>query len=180
MTYLFKLALAFCAVSASTPALAHGNIGSAGAGIGASYGMIGGSFDVKIVERIYASAGLGFAGDELGYNVGLRAYLVDDSKVWRPRLVANYGTNGLISTQVCFFDTCTDEEYESFQGVSIGLGQSVAFGRGEKRHGFELDFLYNVDDGGRGDRIDELEDSGFELEGNKNKFFLSAGYRFSF
>ena len=163
----------------SSGAFAHGKKGSVGAGVGASYGMVGGSFDLKLVQNLYASAGLGLAGDTASYNFGLRYYLVDADKVWRPRLVANYGTNGVISRQVCYWSACTENQYETFEGTSFGLGQSVGFG-GAHRHGFEADILYIADDGGKQDRIDELELDGYEVDGGSGEIYFSLGYRFSF
>lgn len=173
--------LALLASTYTPSALAHGNIGSVGAGVGASYGFIGGSVDYKLFGNAYGSLGLGSAGDEVGYNAGIRYYFTDLNRTMRPRFSINYGTNGVISRQVCFFNTsnCTTTSYESFEGVSAGLGQSVAFGSGHN-HGFEADILYILDDGGKSERIDELEDEGFDLDGKANKLYFSIGYRFSF
>ncbi|WP_370980340.1 hypothetical protein [Agaribacterium sp. ZY112] len=173
------LSIAALSVCASN-AFAHGDTGSVGAGVGASYGVIGGSFDLKLVDKLYASAGIGAAGDELGYNFGLRYYLADSDRVWRPRLVANYGTNGLINRKVCIWDDiCSDGEYETFEGASFGLGQSVGWGS-RFRHGFEADILYIVTDGGKEDRLDELKAEGFDVDGGSSKVYFSIGYRFSF
>ncbi|MFL0800710.1 MAG: hypothetical protein K6L80_09705 [Agarilytica sp.] len=134
---------------------------------------------LRQTKNLYGSVGLGSAGDDLGYNVGLRYYLDEAENVWRPRLVLNYGTNGVISTQTCFFSSCSDEEYESFEGWSIGVGQSVGFGSNQK-HGFEFDLLFIADDGGLADRIDELEDEGFDADDGFGKIYFSIGYRFRF
>lgn len=158
---------------------AHGEIGSVGGGVGASYGFVGASFDKRFTDNLYGSVGLGSAGDDVGYNVGLRYYLADAETVWRPRLVLNYGTNGVISIETCYFSSCSDEEYESFEGVSFGIGQSVGFGHDQK-HGFEFDLLYIADDGGLQDRVDELEAIGFDADDGAGKLYFSIGYRFSF
>ncbi|MFL0802139.1 MAG: hypothetical protein K6L81_00350 [Agarilytica sp.] len=177
-TFLITITSIIFSVSAGT-ASAHGDIGSVGAGVGASYGFVGASFDKSFTKNLYGSVGLGSAGDDLGYNVGLRYYLQEAEKTWRPRLVLNYGTNGVISTQTCFFSSCSEEEYESFEGWSIGVGQSVGFGSNQK-HGFEFDLLFIADDGGLADRVDELEDEGFDADDGFGKVYFSIGYRFSF
>lgn len=173
---------ALCMVGSFVHAADRTDVGSVGGGLGASYGIIGASLDVKLVPNLYASFGLGAAGDDTGFNLGLRYYLLDSARLWRPRIVANYGTNGLISTQTCFFRdyNCTDEEYESFEGGSVGFGQTLAFGQ-SRRHGMEIDILYKTDDGGLEDRVEELEDEGYYVDEDANsKLFFSVGYRFFF
>lgn len=167
------------AMFTSSLAFSHGENGSVGAGIGASYGLVGGSVDIPFSENLYGSVGLGNAFGELGYNAGVRYYLADANRTWRPRLVVNYGTIGVVQTETCFFDLCSDEEYEAFVGTSFGVGQSVAFGSNHS-HGFDIDLLYIADDGGRDERIKELEDEGFELKSGKSKALFSIGYRFNF
>lgn len=164
---------------------AHGENGSVGAGAGASYGLLGASFEAKFIPNLYTSFGLGsIAGDHVGYNVGLRYYLLDQERIWRPRLVANYGTNGLIKTRRCktFLSStvCDYRDYEGFEGTSIGFGQTLAFG--ESRHnGLEIDLLYKVDDGGMSDRVDEIKDQGNVVEDeHDSRLFFSIGYRFFF
>ena len=181
MFILIRLLCFVGILSASIGAQAHGEKGSAGAGAGASYGVFGASMDIKIVGNLYGSVGLGAAGEDAGYNIGARYYLLDANRLWRPRLVVNYGTNGIIFIEDCpgFDDDCEEWDSEKFDGSTIGFGQSLAFGS-SRRHGMDIDILYVVDDGGLKDRRDELERQGYEVHDGVDDLIFSIGYRYNF
>lgn len=160
----------------SSALFAHGSKGSLGTGIGFQYGLLGVNLDLKVTDNLYATAGVGRLLDITGWSVGAKYYFLDADRTWRPRAILLYGVNGALVKQSYF----VDDEYESFTGISVGLGQSIAFGR-SRTHGLDVDLLYRVTDGGLSDRFDELEDEGYDVKNNEGgSVFLSIGYRFNF
>ena len=158
---------------------AHGDTASIGAGVGTQYGLIGINGNLKITDNLYASAGLGTTFIGTGWSVGAKYYFLDANRIWRPRLIATYGTNAVLVTKQEFWnDTIRTEE--SFTGFSLGLGQSFAFGS-TRSHGFDFDIMYRVTDGGYADHLSELENIGLSIEDNTAQdISFSLGYRYNF
>ncbi len=170
---LFLLSFSLCV---SSTLFAHGNKGSLGVGIGFQYGILGMNLDFKASDNLYATFGAGHLIDSTGWSVGAKYYFLDADRTWRPRVTFLYGVNGFLSKRAFL----ARYDYEYFNGVTVGLGQSIAFGR-KRRHGLDLDLMYRVTDGGLSDRVDELESEGYNVEDREGRsLFLSIGYRFNF
>lgn len=171
--------IAHNAPQAATPELQEHD-GSVGVGFGLPYGLIGLGLDINLANNLYATIGLGTTGDSVAYNAGLKYYFRDVSKVWRPRLTFLYGTNGFLERE-CFGYGCNfNSEIETFKGTTVGLGQSFSFGH-KRKHGFDLDLLYRLSDGGFEDETDRLENNGYTVEqSSSNGFSLAIGYRYNF
>ncbi len=145
-----------------------------GLGLGIPYGVFGVNAEYYPIDNLSISAGLGttlLAG--AGYDVGVQYYLGNKRDGWIPRISAHYGTNGVLKTS-------SDEESESFNGLSIGIGLKNV--RGNSRWAIDLFYVVTSD---IFDRIDELEAQGYEVSsyGLENlesleKFRLSVGYSF--
>lgn len=147
--------------------------GSLGVGLGMPYGILGINGEYVIYNNVALTAGVGTTmGIEagIGYNIGIKYYLKDIGKTWRPRISAYYGTNGFIE-----LDFSTEEV---FNGLTLGIGQQWMWGD-RKRHGLDLDILYIVTSGVY-DRIDELENEGYEKIEESGRVKLSIGYRYGF
>ncbi len=137
-----------------------GSIGNVGIGFGIPYGILGFNLDINLISYLSVSAGFGttiFAG--IGYATGIKAYIRRPGKIWRPRLSAFYGVNGI------YIDNIDTNYNEKFNGITVGVGQLVTW----QRHGFDLDFMYLVNSG----LYDKYGD-------DYNRFKISIGYRFSF
>ena len=170
--------LAFISLLMINTTSAEQKSGSVGAGVGSTYGWVGGSLDINLSDRAALTLGFGTTGGDSGHNLGIRYYLRDDNVTWRPRVTLQKGTNGVLVKEDCYYITC-DKDYESFVGTSIGFGQSITFGQ-SKRHGIDVDLFYKITDGGMQKRAEELEQQGYELENDANKFDISIGYRYHF
>ena len=167
--------LASLALSAPL-AHAHGERGSIGGGVGINYGIIGASFDFTVTDNFSVTTAINPFFDGVGYVVGGKYYFRPNDVMWRPRISVVYGTSHIIHVESYY-----EDEYERFEGVSIGLGQSFAFGQ-KRSHGFDFDLYYRATDGGAEKRIDELTNSGYISlnDTDYNKVVISLGYRFNY
>ncbi len=173
-----KLFLSIALFSALSFSLNSNAQGSVGAGVGPTYGFVGGSTDFGFSDNMYGTLGLGTTGEEMTYNLGFRVYLKDRTHTWQPRVTLQYGTTGVIQTDVCFW-ACETQEHFVFESVSIGIGQSIMFGS-SKKHGIDVDLFFKLDDGGMDEKIEELEGQGYVLDKDGNDILLSIGYRYNF
>ncbi len=161
----------------STALFAQGENFDMGFGIGIPYGIFGVNAEYYPINNLSLSAGLGStlrAG--AGYDIGIQYYFAKKGDNWSPRLSAHYGTNGILQTTLSVFGTTFKEDYESFEGLSVGVGFKNMMGNS----GWTFDILYVVSSG-LFDRIDELEAQGFETSSyGPERFWLGFGYTYSF
>jgi len=137
-----------------------GTIGSVGAGFGVPYGILGIGVEFNALPILSLNGGLGttiFSG--VGWNVGARAYFRKPGPVWRPRISAFYGINGV------YAEDFGDPDNASYAGLTVGLGQLFLW----QQHGFDLDLMYIINS--------ELYDV---IPGDYVRFKINVGYRFAF
>jgi hypothetical protein len=136
-----------------------GTLGNVGVGFGIPYGTLGFNLEFNLVPYLSLTGGLGttiFTG--VGYNIGLKGYLRKPGPVWRPRISAYYGINGLSA------EDFNHPDNEKYSGITAGLGQIFLW----QQHGFDLDLMYIVTSG----LWDEQEEGG--------RIKISIGYRYAF
>jgi len=137
-----------------------GTIGSAGVGFGVPYGILGINLEIKALPFLSISGGLGttiFSG--VGYSVGARGYFRKPGPVWRPRVSAFYGINGMYAED---FNHPANRKYAGF---TAGVGQIFLW----QKHGFDLDLMYIINS--------ELYDV---HPGSYVRIKINVGYRYAF
>jgi hypothetical protein len=148
-------------------------VDSWGVGVGIPYGAIGANLDCNIIPDVLdLSLGVGVYpwADDLAHNIGLKLYFASKEKSFRPRLSCYYGTNTYVEEPSWFSD-----EYTAYNGVTIGIGASVAFGR-THRHGLDFDLMYIAST--KAD-LDDLKTRGYDTS-DANDINISIGYRHFF
>jgi len=144
-----------------------------GLGFGIPYGMSGVNAEYYLIDNLSISAGLGatlVAG--VGYDIGVQYYFGNKGDGWIPRISAHYGTNGVIKTNYRF----SDEEGESFDGLSAGIGFKNV--RGNSSWAIDLYYVVTSD---MFDRVNELEALNYEVSTyGPEKIRLGIGYSYSF
>ncbi len=136
-----------------------GTLGTVGIGLGVPYGILGFNLEFNVLPVLSVTGGLGttmFVG--IGYNVGLKGYFRKPGPVWRPRVSAYYGINGM------YAEDFNDPDNEKYSGLTIGVGQIFLW----QQHGFDLDLMYVATS-----NMPEELDSGSNIK-------ISFGYRFAF
>jgi len=147
---------------------------SNGVGFGIPYGIIGINTDINLAQNLNLSVGIGttiFAG--MGYNFGLKYYLLPVNHTFRPRISAYYGTNAIVLIETGGW--ASNEEGESYKGVTLGIGSQWMWGE-SKSNGMDIDIMYIASSGLD---IDELRRDGYNIEDPGN-IKLSIGYRHGF
>ena len=128
---MMGLSLIFlCAITARTAEI---NYNEVGVGLGIPYGGIGVNYEFSPVDRFSLDAGAGWTPGGFGWSVGPRVYFADQSKSFRPRISASYGTVAIIKPQ--FGDWKTDT------GCCVGPGFQWVFGQ-KKNWSLDFDVLY--------------------------------------
>jgi hypothetical protein len=145
-------------------------VDSWGVGIGVPYGNVGGNWDVSLVpDKVDLSLGVGgyasTSDDGLAYNAGFKIYLASQKRNFRPRLSCYYGTNTYVDEGWGVTET-------SYNGVTVGIGASVAFGRA-RRHGLDFDLMYCASTEAD---VDRLEKQGYDTS-KLDDIIISIGYR---
>lgn len=142
-----------------------------GLGLGIPYGGFGLNLAHTLTDKVDLSLGFGTLF-EPAWAAGVRFYpQPGDSGV---RLSALYGTNAVLSTVECGGYYC-ESEYEQFQGFNVGIG----WGQRGRSSGWDFDVLLVVTSG-IDDRIDELEEQGYEPEYESSGVEFSFGYHWAF
>lgn len=137
-----------------------GSIGTVGAGFGVPYGILGVGLEINALPYLSLNGGLGttiFSG--VGWNVGARGYFRKPGPVWRPRISAFYGINGI------YAEDFGHPANASYTGVTVGVGQLFLW----QQHGFDLDLMYIINS--------ELYDA---IPGDYVRIKINVGYRFAF
>ena len=150
--------------------------GSIGVGYGIPYGIAGASLDVALFDFVHLTGAIGYTVlfPDLAWNAGVKVYLLPSGNVWRPRLLACYGTNSLL--MVSGFSSDINE---SCGGLTLGLGQILTFGE-RKNNGFDFDVLCIVTSNIY-DRVKILEEEGMIISKNSlGRLKIAVGYRFCF
>ncbi len=171
-----------------------------GVGFGIPYGVVGTNMDIQLVDNLKLSFGLGstvLAG--AGYNFGLKYFLGEPGKSFRPRFSVFYGTNAVLQTvgggdpydyDEYYYDeyyyykagkvsgwgnSSLAEEYKSYSGVTLGFGGELMFGA-SKANGLDFDIMYVAT---TGYDLDELRSEGYNVA-ETGKVKISLGYRHAF
>jgi hypothetical protein len=113
---------------------------SVGAGFGIPYGILGMSLEVKPVDYVGFTAGIGsalFIG--VGWSVGTRFYFTPSGSQFSPFISGYYGINGLINIRDEYtYRSTISETYPGFSGGG-GLTYSIDEMR---KHAATLEILY--------------------------------------
>jgi hypothetical protein len=147
------------------------SIFSLGLGIGIPYAMFGINSEIECEQQIDLTFGIGttlLAG--LAWDIGMVGYLLDQDKLFRPRISLIYGTNAIIGYTTSQYNSTS--KYESFTGLSIGAGLKFS-------NSFTVDAFYLLIDGSK-DRQKELEKFGYKFDEEGIPIKFSIGYQFSF
>ena len=144
-----------------------------GAGVGIPYGVVGINADFPIVKNFHFSWGLGTTiMSGIGYNSGIKYYLRSVKNSWRPRILFNFGTTGILEVS-----DPSGKRKKKYYSFSLGIGQKGMWGK-TKTHGIDLDILYIL--GSEiFDDIDEYAGKGYAVN-SESRTKLSVGYRYSF
>jgi len=143
----------------SVPAMAISDESfSIGVGIGNPYGggWIGGNLNYIVTDYVELSVGVGLLPEAIGFNTGVKVYLLPPDNNFRLRASAYYGTNAIVFT---FWETIT------YNGLTAGLGWKYSFGS-SRRHAFAFDVLYIISS-------PEYEAAGYTLD---NRLKIAGGY----
>jgi hypothetical protein len=156
----------------------YGSVGSVGLGFGIPYGMLGVNFDLKLYSVLYADAGIGtgiFVTPM--YSGGLKCYFLSGGHKFRPRVLANYGTTGMLYLEDDSGDVI---ERSSFNSVCLGTGFQYAL---DITNAFALDFdiIYIVSNNKLLERAQELRNQGYDFDLNTTGHIkVSFGIRYIF
>lgn len=136
---------------------------SVGIGMGIPYGggVIGGNFNISINDYIEFTVGAGLATYALGYDAGLRVYLISPENQFRFRASVFYGTNAVVIDLFNLDSTI-------YNGITAGLGGKYSFGE-SRRHAVAFDLMYIINS-------PEFEAAGYSLDNQRIK--ISGGYVF--
>ena len=110
-----------------------------GIGFGIPYGVIGGNFEISLNEFLGLSMGLGMASVDVGWALGLRMYLAEKDKMFRPRLSIFRGIVGILETPSWVYRS----RYQGIEGNALGVG----FACGRIDLDLIIPFGYEVPDG---------------------------------
>jgi len=133
--YFVFLAVFVCVIQPSAFAAELEN--AIGIGLGLPYGGgIGVNYELGLTDYFTPTFGFGYVPDNIGWNVGARLYYPGRSANFRGRATILYGTNLLLEKRSWFGG---EEEYETDEGVSAGLGFNWRFSQG---WAFDADVFY--------------------------------------
>ncbi len=154
--------------------------GSIGIGFGIPYGILGVNGDITIKKKLNLSVGLGqyYENNTSAYNIGLKYFIRDNEKIWRPRVSILYGSNAFLN----FTYPDGSAKTVSYSGFNLGIGQQWNFGK-TRKHGIDLDILYMLSDGGYDDDWNDFAANPENIiykEKSNNKIKFSFGYRHNF
>jgi hypothetical protein len=156
----------------------YGSVGSVGIGFGIPYGMLGVNFDLKLFSVLYANAGIGtgiFVTPM--YSGGLKCYFLSGGHKFRPRILANYGTTGMLYLEDEYGDVI---ERSSFHSLCFGTGFQYALDI-SKAFAFDFDMIYIVSNNALLERAQELRNQGYEFDLLKTGHIkVSVGIRYIF
>lgn len=149
-----------------------------GVGAGLPYGVLGANIEYYPSNNLSISAGLGATAEAgVAYDISLQYYLGTEEN-WNPRISVHYGTNAsmkIIKICTIFNSYNTNEEYDSFEGISVGAGIKKLWGN----HGLVLDILY-IASSKFDDRVNELEAQGNIVDEEGGDIKYGIGYVYSF
>ncbi len=147
------------------------NFGSIGFGIGLAYSGLGTNLDIHLFKGLYISGSVGtlFSAEPFMYNIGGKYIFRPGGRRWQPRVSVYYGKNRVLNN---------DYIKESFQGISIGIGQQWALAI-TKAWAFDFDLHY-VFNQNMQNRIDELIIDGYPIDSEWSHFDVSIGLRYCF
>ena len=116
---------------------------SLGAGLGIDYGVLGINGEVNIGNHLAVTAGVGttmFAG--LGYNFGVRGYILNRESMFRPRLGIHFGT-GYIIQALDLSDYVAGANYDGqkFNAFAFSAGTMVWL-TNDHKYGLCFDLVY--------------------------------------
>ena len=147
------------------------SFGSIGFGIGLAYSGLGTNLDIHIFKGLYITGSIGtlFSAEPFMYNIGGKYILRPGGHRWLPRVSVYYGKNRVLNY---------DYIKESFQGLTIGIGQQWALAiRKAWAFDFDIHYVFNQD---MQNRIDELIDIGYPIDSEWSRFDFSIGLRYCF
>jgi hypothetical protein len=147
-------------------------VSSYGLGLGIPYGVLGCNVDREIAPNLHLTGGIGttiLAG--VGYNAGLKYYLVPPGQSFRPRVSAYYGINSMVYVE----GPWGYEESESYTGLTLGVGAQWMWGKTQS-NGIDFDIMYIATSSWD---LDELERYGIEVEEPGN-IKISIGWRHAY
>lgn len=180
---LFVPSLVFAQDTMMTSDMALEN--SVGIGYGLPYGILGANADLKIIQNLYLTLGMGTVidSDDIGYNLGLRYFLFGPDKALRPRITVLYGTNTVAEIEIwdrgsdgtwgTADDFVEETEWRRYPGLSAGAGLQWNFGS-SKKYGIDLDVFYIVD---TDLDVDEIEEKDHETTYDPDEIAFSLGFR---
>lgn len=120
--------------------------GIIGAGFGAEYGILGGTFEMHLPPShfsLFGSVGTVF-GEGIGWCIGGRFYFRNFLAAFQPRFTIFYGINNvLLVEEKDAFSLLPDYYYEYGSGSNVGLGFKWLFGETHNM-GFDFDINYIV------------------------------------
>ena len=150
---------------------------SVGAGFGIPYGILGMLLEVKPVDYIGFTAGIGsafFIG--IGWSVGTRFYFTPSGSQFSPFISGYYGINGLINIREAY--TYSSIISETYPGISGGGGLTYSIDDMRKHAAtLEILYIYNPKFYERADNLKYTYDlSEFGLFPIK----FAVGYRYTF
>lgn len=156
---------------------AYGSVGSVGLGFGIPYGLLGVNFDLKLFSVLYANAGIGtgiFVNPM--YSGGLKCYFLSGGHKFRPRVLANYGTTGMLYLEDNSGDVI---ERSSFNSILLGAGFQYAL---DITNAFALDFdiIYITSNNKLLERAQELRNQGYDFDTSTGNIKVSFGIRYIF
>ncbi|MCX5786391.1 MAG: hypothetical protein NTX59_11955 [Elusimicrobia bacterium] len=145
-----------------------------GLGFGIPYGILGANIDISMpdIPDLNVSAGVGttiLAG--VGYNVGLKYYVMPVDNTCRARVSAYYGVNGILSI------LSTVDSNTAYTGISLGLGEQCMWGP-HKADGLDFDLMI-IATSGLLDKYNELRSAGSSAA-DPGRVKFSIGYRHKF
>lgn len=128
------MVLCMCVIPSSAFAAELENV--IGIGLGLPYGGIGVNYELGLTDYFAPTFGFGYVPDNVGWNVGARLYYPDRNAKIRGRATILYGTNVLLEKRSWFGG---EEEYETDEGISAGLGFNWRYSQG---WAFDADVFY--------------------------------------